>query len=641
MKRPDGSPQEPSDFPHFAIRLRLLLGLSAVVMAVFLVMLAKITLIEGAEYAAAAERSMFRPRLIAAPRGLIYDRSGTLIASNRVVFHVFFSRAGLRRAQIDQALDGLEPWFPTQIAQWRDLMAEGRRIPREPQRLNRRALTLDQAAPIFERLSQMPGVWIEEDFERHFPEQGAALGHILGYVREVNRTNLRPLLSRRPDFDAGAVDWEALRGDREFANFLQGLGMALGDSVGVQGIEMTQEEALRGTKGLERRLVDAHSQVLGWRVAEQAQPGDTLRLTIDLRLQRRGVELMDGRPGALIAMDPRNGDVLALVSSPGFDSDQPMTGRGWSDLVTDAARPLVNRTTREVYSPGSTIKPIIAFGALRDGAITPETRFYCDGTHELGDHTFRCDYRWGCEWQTVRGAIRRSCNIFFYNVAYSPRGGRLGQEGWDRICTECGFFRPTGIDLPAEEAGHRPGRTVYPGELIQLAIGQGPFDVTPLQMVTAYARLATRRRNITPHLVERIEDTDGRLIWKWEPPENLDEVLAPEANESDWQLVIEAMADVIRHPEGTAYPRNVEGYPVREAFPPEWRAAGKTGTAQNRGLIDAWFIGFAPCDDPQIVIGCVVEGGGHGADTAAPVVRELMREHFALYGVPPPAPEEG
>lgn len=616
-------PREPRDFPHFAPRLRFLALATAAMLLVFLAQLAQIQLVHGARYAAAAESSMFRPERIAAPRGLILDRHGTLLASNRVVFDVSFSRVGLTRAEIDATLGRLAVWFPSTVARWQSQMAQGRRLPRRPQTLAR-GLTMAEAAPILERLPTLPGVTVREAFQRHYPVQGAGLGHVLGYVRDVNPSNLRTLL-RRAGVETGSLPWDQMGSMRAFANALRQYGYELGDAVGVQGLELAYEQELRGIKGRERILTDAHSQELHRAIVHQAEPGHTLRLTLDLDLQRHAVKLLGDQTGAIVAMDARTGAILAMVSSPHFDSDQPMTGRGWADVVTNPARPLVNRAMREVYNPGSTLKPLVAMGALAEDILSTRTHFSCSGRFPMGGFTFRCDNRWGCGSNDVRSAIRRSCNIFFYNTMYTAG---FGQRRWERVMRDCGLFGLTGIDLPGESPGHLPGRDVYPGEVIQLGIGQGPFDATPLQMVTAYARLGSNRRRLTPHLVERVESVLGKILWQWTPPDDWDEPLEPLLTEEEREVVLQGMLDVTQHEQGT-------GRRVR--FPRAWNVAGKTGTAQNRGLIDAWFIGFAPVEDPKIVVGCVVEGGGHGADTAAPLVREMMGAYFYPGQSPLPA----
>ncbi len=620
-----GPPIEPKEFPHFLPRLSVLLVLGAVVLLVLLVQLGRITLLHGADNAALADQSLFRPGVIAAPRGAIFDRHGVPLASHRVVYDVHFSRAGLSRAEIQQVMDRLEPLFPVTIGEWREVLREQRRLPRRPQTLAE-GLTLAEVTPIIERIDALPGVTVAEQFERLYPVRGASLGHVLGYVRDVHPDNFRVHL-RRWGEDTASIDWGEMARFRPFANLLEEHGYRLGDEIGAQGLEFTWEREMRGVAGRERILQDVHREVINWTVVEPPQQGHALHLTLDLALQRRGMALLAGRPGAIVAMDPRDGAVRALVSSPGFDSDQPITGRGWAALNTDeAGHPLFNRPIRELYNPGSTLKPIVALGALRDGAIDLETTFTCDSDFTLGDHTFHCDYQWGCDTSSVRRAIRRSCNIFFYNTARA-----MGRESWQRICAAAGLFHPTGIDLPRESAGHVPGSIVL-GELVQMGIGQGPFDATPLQMVTAYARLAVDRAHVTPHLVERTTDADGGEVWRWMLPAAADEPLTPGIAPHLRAAVIEALADVTRHEEGTGY---------RTEFAPEWRVAGKTGTAQNRGLIDAWFIGFAPWDAPEIVVGCVIEGGGHGGDTAAPVVREMMRGYFAPQEPPLPVlPEE-
>lgn len=603
-------------------RLAALVAAAALVFAVYFVQLANITLVHGEENRTLADSYLFRPNPLAAPRGLIVARDGTILASNRLVYAVTFSRLGLSREEIAQTLDGLEPLFPATVARWRETLKQRGRLPRRIETLAS-GLTVREVAPLAERLADLPGVSLQERFERHYPVTGAGLGHVLGYVTEINLRGLRRLMTHWGE-DTSAVAWDAAMDLRETANLLEAHGYALGDKVGVAGLEFVYERDLRGQKGLEQILQDAFSQIHGWTVTRRAVPGHTLHLTLDLKLQRLGLALLAGRRGAMIAMDPRDGAVLALVSSPAFDSDQPVTNRGWAALNTDSVnRPLVNRAIREVYSPGSTLKPFVALGALRTGAIEPGTEFACGGTFTVGSAVFRCDYRGGCGTLDLRRALRRSCNIYFYNTAR-----RLGQDAWHQTLAAFGFFSPTAIDLPGENPGHAPPRDVYPGELVQLGIGQGPFDVTPLQMVTAYARLAVNRRDVVPHLVDRAVDASGATVWTWaerhgsratSDPQREDPPL-PDLAPEHRRAVLEALADVTRAQEGTAF---------RAQFPPEWRVAGKTGTAQNRGAIDAWFIAFAPMEAPEIVVGCVVEGGGHGADAAAPLVREMMAAYFA------------
>jgi penicillin-binding protein 2 len=607
---------EPRDFPHFIPRLRVLVALGALLLIIFLARLVQMQLVRGERYAVEAESYLWRHPRIDAPRGLIVDRRGTLLASNRVVHDVIYTRGEMSRAESRSAIEALIRHFPETATRWLAILDEGRRLSRRPHTLAE-GLTLAEVTPLLEELDALEGVEVHERFDRLYPVQGLELGHVLGYVRQVNPEIFRRLLNRQ-GVETDEFDWDAMSNLTTFANLLLRHGYALNDRVGVQGIELMREENLRGSKGRERHLQNVEGLVLEASVAESAQPGLTVQLTLDMEMQRRAVELMAGEPGALVAMDAHSGAILALVSSPGFDSDQPMTGRGWGVAVTDPRRRLFNRATRDVYNPGSTFKPLVALGALRDGAIERDTRFYCDGTHRMGNFTFRCDYQWGCEWMDLRNALRRSCNIFFYNTAT-----RMGQDGWERVVREFGLFQPTGIDLPGESRGHPPARQVYPGEIVQMGIGQGPFDSTPLQMVTAYAKLGSNNAAVTPHVVERLLTEEGRIEWQWAPPAPVTPVIAS-MEERDRQEVLEGLRLVCRT--GVSYEER--GTATRVGFPPEWDTGGKTGTAQNRGLIDSWFIGMAPVSSPEIVVGCVMEGAGHGGDVAAPIVRDMMGVWF-------------
>jgi penicillin-binding protein 2 len=411
-------------------------------------------------------------------------------------------------------------------------------------------------------------------------------------------------------------------------------GYAPGDWIGQKGIESTYESLLAGVNGERRVVVDSHGREIAEQGRTPAQPGQNLFTTLDLDLQRTAEDYFKERVGSVVAMDPRTGEILALVSSPSYDPNwftRRVTEEEWSQLTTDPHHPLQNRSIQNMFSPGSTFKPFLAYGALAAGLVDPDTRVFCPGYAEFYGRVFHCHNKNGHGWVNLRDAIKVSCDVYFYNL-----GRKLGIERIAEIAKSFGFGDPTGVDLQYEKPGLVPSEEWaltkrrarwYPSETISVAIGQGPVLVTTMQLARALSALVEDGRLPTPHLFLASQDarSGARLRYKVEtkpgptlPPEKL-------------AIVKNGMWAVMNEPGGTAFGSRVRGV----------EAGGKTGTAQvigkDSGLAakgqyqdHAWFMGFAPIDDPQMVVAIFVENGGHGNLAAAPLAKALFEKRFGV-----------
>jgi penicillin-binding protein 2 len=425
---------------------------------------------------------------------------------------------------------------------------------------------------------------------------------------------------------------------REYADYRQG------EVIGQTGVEARFESHLRGRAGGRNQVVDVAGRVVEVLDEVEPQPGGAVTLTLDLDLQRAADEgflpEVLGEPakmGALVALDPRNGDVLALVAKPAYDPNDFAGGidsETWRRLTTDEWRPLQNRALAGLYSPGSTYKALVAAAALQEEAIDPEERVFCPGSFTLGRRTYRCWKRRGHGEVNLRDAIVQSCDVFFY---------RLGLElGIDRLAEYAKGFhlgRPTGISLPQEKSGLVPTRDwkerrhAEPwvrGETVSTAIGQGYNLVTPIQMAVAYGAIANGGKLMRPRLLLRRTGRDGSVS-EGPPPEVVGTVpVAPE----HLARIRDALEGAVAERGGTGGRARVPGV----------RVAGKTGTVQvvrlehTDGVDDeelpiryrdhAWFVGFAPVEAPEIVVAALVEHGGHGGSVAAPIVGRVLRRYF-------------
>lgn len=563
-----------------------------------------------------------RMRVVAMPpvRGLIYDRNGTLLAQNRPSFNLEITRDQVDN--LDQLLRDLAPVMgltPGDLARFKD---RARKTPRYRGVALKTNLTAEEVAAFEINRFAFKGVDIQAGLTRNYP-LGAEASHLIGYVGGISEADYAKLDERQ----------------------YQGINL-----IGKLGIEKSHEEELRGTPGA--RIVEANAAGRPLRELEQrpGEPGRNLYLTLDAKLQQIAEAALGDLDGSVAAIDPQTGEVLALVSKPGFDPEPFVGGistKQYRELLNDPGRPLYNRALQGSYPPGSTIKPFMSFAGLAYDEATPDTHTYCSGTFYLPNSSrkYRCHKRSGHGTVDMRSAMARSCDVFYYQLAMG-----LGIDRITSALANFGFGRATGIDIPHERNGLLPSRewkqrarkeVWFPGETLNIGIGQGYWQVTPLQMAQATARLAMRGGGFEPHMVHAYEDPISGTITGVTPKAlpRFDE-LRPK----DFETVISTMESVMHEPGGTAF---------RVGKDAPYRIAGKTGTAQVAGLSQtdedaptlegtpkhlrdhAWFMAFAPADKPRIAIAVMAEHAGHGGSVAAPVARQVMDQYLlgrVLYG---------
>ena len=403
-----------------------------------------------------------------------------------------------------------------------------------------------------------------------------------------------------------------------------------GDIVGKSGLEKAYDSDLRGKKGLTYFRVDASGRELGLFDPEQDVPpvhGEDLHLIMDYAMQQFAESLMVDMRGALVALDPSTGGVLAMVSKPDFDPgilSGKISSELWNKLINDPARPLYNRAIQSVYPPGSTYKIVAALAALQDGLITPNWQSNCPGYFKIGRKTIHCWKKNGHGTVNLYEAIRGSCNVYFYKL-----GLKIGLDSWSKYSRLFRFGSLTGIDLPNESAGLVPSKAFFDkryglhgwtrGNLANLAIGQGELLVTPLQLAQFAMILANKGTYYTPHFVDyKYDYATGDTIRVISKPEQV-QTISPD----NFDAVREGMRRVVDG--GTGWLGKVPGIEM----------AGKTGSSQNpHGKSHAWFMTFAPLDTPRVAIAVIVENGGGGGAVAAPIARKFMEKFFYGHIIP-------
>ncbi|MBI2844195.1 MAG: penicillin-binding protein 2 [Armatimonadetes bacterium] len=545
-----------------------------------------------------AESEINRTRLVRtrAPRGLILDRKGRVLATSRPQFVVL---AVPEKLQEDpEALATLCNTLDLTGEELQAIISRERAAEFAPVRVAI-DVPLDVVAKLMERRPILPGVSVELDQLRSYPD-GPLAAHILGYIGEVNREQL-----------------EALRE--------QGYNYRPGDYVGKSGIEKQYETLLHGKDGGQVLEVDARGRTRRILGNQPPVPGSTLTLTINKDLQIAANRMMEGKTGAAAAVNPQTGEVLAMVSKPDFDPNifvKRVKASDWKKITGNKANPLQNRAVANKYPPGSTFKPVTATAALEYKVATPSTNLSCSGVGLFGK---RCWRRHG--HVTFTTAISQSCNVFFYEM-----GRRMGVNKLAKMARGYGLSYATGIDLPEEVSGPDQKRkgTIpdeqwkweryhdkwYPGETPSVAIGQGYVQVTPLQMALVSAAVSTSGKMYRPQMVREIRDPRGKVIQRFER----DFTRQVPASQETFDAVRYGMRQTVIGPGGTGRAVNLEGVAV----------AGKTGSAEDppRHRPHAWFICYAPIDNPEIAIAVISEQGGHGSTGAAPVARAILDVYF-------------
>lgn len=552
-------------------------------------------------------------------RGLILDRKGRVLAENRPMYtlEVVPERAG----NIKNTLARLREILPISDDDIKSFYRDLRRRRPFESVILRRNLSDAEMADFAVRRYQFPGVEINARLHRYYP-YGMLAGHLLGYVGRLNAQDLN------------RID------PSEYAGL---------DYIGKDGVELAYESLLRGQPGYKQVEINSHGRVVRDLETVPAVPGQNLVLSIDLDVQRAAEQAMGNRQGAVVALNVKTGEVLALVSVPGYDPNWFVDGINsvlWSNLQADPYHPMINRFLRSSFPPGSTFKPFMALAGLTSGVLTADHKTYCPGFFRLPhtSHKYYCWKRSGHGSLDVEHALAQSCDVFFYTTAMN-----LGIERMDEYLRPFGFGQKTGIDLAGERTGLLPSpawkekrykQPWYPGETVIAGIGQGYVLATPLQLARATAVIANGGFLVQPRLGRYLVDSvTGRRQSLLVPPQPT----AIHFSKEDIQTVRDGMRLVVTG--GTAH--NINNGPVP--------IAGKTGTAQvarvtrnSRGqalnssdefLKDhALFTAYAPADDPQIAVAVIVEHGVHGNVTAAPVAKAVIDAYLAPHAASATAP---
>ena len=588
----------------FRPRYQYFIFAAVVIFLILFVRLWYLQIIKEQEFRLLSENNRIRLIKIPAVRGMIMDRTGRVMADNRPSFNVMVTPEDVD--DLPRLIDKLAPVLnlsPDEIAR----TVKDRDRPPFQSIAIKKDVSWEELSFIKIHRLDLPGVEIQIEPIRTYPYNTVA-AHVLGYVGEVNRDELR---KRK--------------------------GYQMGDWIGKSGVEFMWEEYLRGIDGGRQVEVDAVGKEV--RILNEVPPvaGNNLYLTIDLDLQQYGEQLLEKRAGAIIAMDPLTGEILAFCSSPSFRPAlfaEGVSTQEWEDLVSDPLHPLQNRGIQGLYAPGSVFKIVTAAAGLEEEVIRPDTSFVCTGIHYVGRRGYQC-WRGGGHGTVkfYRGLVE-SCDVYFYNV-----GQRLGVKKLSKYAEGFGLGRPTGIDLPDEKGGlvptadwkqERLGEPWYAGETVSLAIGQSFLLVTPLQLLTLISAVANGGTVIKPLLAKRVEDVDHRLLEEY-PTKEISTV--PISSDTLGEIR-EALLGVTKEDSGTGRAARVKGLDI----------AGKTGTAQVIRLKGtgarqrtedmpyafrdhAWFVAYVPTDTPFAVV-VLVEHGGHGGSAAAPLAREMIRRYF-------------
>ncbi|HEY5649764.1 MAG TPA: penicillin-binding protein 2 [Nitrospiria bacterium] len=586
-------------------RLIFLLAFILLLFAVLIIRAGFLQIIKGGYYQERSESNRVRIVHLHPARGLIYDRTGELIANNAPSFNLYVIKEDIKDKE--DLLNRLAELIEVDREDLdRRISRHDNRVPYIPVRL-KEGLSLREVARIESHRWELAGVQLEAEPQRNYLHEKLG-AHMLGYVGEISPSQLE-----RPENE----------------------GILPGTTVGQNGVEKTYDALVRGRVGQKLIEVDARGHEVKTVKMSYPRPGNDIYLTIDLGLQKAAEKALEGKRGTIVAMDPRNGEILALVSQPAFDPNmlsRSLAPSDWKALIEDPGHPLTNRVTQGQYPPGSTFKMVSSSAILESGAATPRTRITCSGGMQFGNRWFRDWKRGGHGSVDFFDSIVQSCDVYYYE--------KVSEIGIDVLADygrRFGFGKPTGIELTSEKSGLIPDKewkrrvkdeAWFPGETASASIGQGYITVTPLQLAQMTNAVAVGGDQFQPHLIKAVRDRESGRLFEF-PPTQIGRV---NVREETLRLIRKAMVGVVWEEEGT-------GKAARSTIA---KIGGKTGTAQVVGnkpgrdqeslperLRDhAWFIAFAPADDPTIAVVVLVENGGHGGEAAAPRARMVIEEYL-------------
>ena len=550
-------------------------------------------------YEERAARNRVRAMPVLAPRGKLLDRDGRVLVDNWPAFKVMLSRDEVNLESLPLIAEGLNiPYdrLRERLEELRDSAG-----PEYQQIILKESLTPTEVAFLDAHRAELRELELLRSPRRLYPRDGRA-AHVIGYVGEISESELNA---------------------DEFVLYESGA------EIGKAGVEREYNDALTGADGSRLVLVDSRSRRIRDLELVEAEPGRAVRMTLDLDLQAVAELAMDGRRGAVVALNPRNGEVLAMVSSPRFDPNKFVGGISrddWTSLTDDIDNPLLNRPIQAQLAPGSIFKPVVGWAALDSGVIDTNFQVHCGGGASFFGRYFRCHQAGGHGWVNMEQAMVKSCNLFFYTL-----GKELGVDKIAEYAEQAGLGAKTGIDLPHEEEGVVPSAKWkvrlfrdrwWPGETISVAIGQGALTVTPIQAAHAIGGLAMGGVWHQPHLLPY--DEMRELQPGFEPPEPRRAHVDPR----HLDMILRGMWGVVN-----------DGGTGARAMIPGLEVCGKTGSAQRtsrqfaqnsedpRLLDDGWFVGFSPCHEPEIVVAVLYENGIHGS-WASPIARDVIKAHF-------------
>jgi penicillin-binding protein 2 len=586
-----------------------LIAFMLLVLMVYLLRVWHLQVLQGAKYRYQSENNRIRLEDIPSPRGIIFDRNGVPLVENRPAYHLLLVREDV--TDLAQTIREVAKLCDRSPESFHAVIEANRTVPKfVPIRLIA-DLDRDCLARIEAQRIRLPGVIIQLEPKREYKWNGTA-AHLIGYLSEITENEL---------------------------NSDPYKGYYAGEDVGKFGIEKAFEKYLHGRRGGRQVEVDAVGRRM--RLLDEALPipGRNLWLTVDIELQKTAEACLEGRVGSIVALDPRNGAILALASNPTFDQEQFIRGLSlekWRALSQDPDHPLLNRGIGSAYPPGSTYKPFVALAALQEGLMKPDSTVYCPGYYFFANRKYRCWRDRGHGTMNLHNALVQSCDTYFYQT-----GLRLGVDKIAHYAKGFGLGQKTEIGLPGEHPGLIPtswwkkqatGIPWQKGETLSISIGQG-FDLTsPLQMALAYSALANGGKVWQPYVVRRIEGSNLEEVD--EIKSNLKQTINIEPHY--FAAVQKGLLGVVEEPRGTAH--GIRDHSVK--------IAGKTGTAQVVRMADgvdrkvaakkakakeqdhAWFVGYATAEDPEIVVCALIEHGGHGSSTAAPLVQKVILAHF-------------
>jgi penicillin-binding protein 2 len=573
--------------------------LIALILAVLLVGLWRLQVINSENFRSLAEANRIRKVPILAPRGKLFDREGRILVDNYPSVTCYLLREQVKDLNADLPLISQGLHIP--IDQIHATLRRYQIAPNYQPIPLKQDITPDEQAFIAAHRDELPELETLDEQRRLYPSDGFA-AHLIGYVGEVSE--------------------QMLANDDRYSLY------SPGDVVGRSGVEATYDAVLRGTDGSRDVIVNSHGKELGHLGQTVAIPGKDLKLTIDLDIQMAAEKAMEGKNGALVAMDPHTGEILAMVSRPTFDPNQfavRLTRAYWNQIITDPNHPLLNKTIQAQLAPGSTFKIIMSFAGLEEN-VAQTMRVVCNGGATFYGHFFGCDKHHGMV--DIDHAIPLSCDTYYYTLAE-----KLGIDTIAKYATMLGLSQKTGIDLPDEAAGTMPStqwklknfhEKWYAGEVISVGIGQGATTVTPLQLARAIGGIASGGALKRPHVVfpdEVPPELEENVLTSY--PGSGDRVIP--ITPANWETITDAMAATTTT--GTAAAVHLEGIDF----------AGKTGTAQvvshsagatslGKGAerANAWFVGMAPRRNPDIVVAVLCEHGGWGAEASAPVAAQVI-----------------